>query len=140
VVADYCTLADAQTLIPGVAISASTVPSSTTAADYPVQISAELTVLLRSCGSALPVTDTVLLADLKATAKYGVAALILQAKFGKDEAAAATLWVRYDKGQQAIRDREAAAAGVVAQHLGEGFTLDADGKARVPKVTKDMVF
>jgi len=128
--ADYCTLAEAQNLIPGISIGASTVPTATQAGTYPTTITGELNALLRSRGNALPIVDATLLADLKVTACYGVAALVLQAKFGKDGAAAAPYLQLYRDGKQAIP----------GQHFGQGFTEDGDGVARTPSVTKGTVF
>jgi hypothetical protein len=131
-VTDYCTWSEANTLAPSLVLGASTVPTETVAGTYPRQISAEIDALLQGLGYKLPITDPVLLAGLKSTCRYGVAALALQAKFGKDEETA-RYWKRYSEGLDTLRSREESPAGVAAPHLGEGFTDHAHDRRDRPR-------
>jgi len=137
--AAYCSSDDLADLLPTVTFSTTTTPSSTQVTTYCDLISYEIDGMLRSRGVTTPVTDSDALAYLQTVSLYGVAAMALAAKFGSDAAAAVAWETRYRDCLAAIRDGAVTIdAAVDAAGFGEGFTLDADGEAREPFITRAM--
>lgn len=81
----YCTLAEAQNLIPTITISASgTIITTAIAGALLTAVSSEIDQHLNAAGYGLPVTDVTDLASLKSTCMFGTAAAILKAQFPAD--------------------------------------------------------
>jgi len=77
----YCTLTEANALIPTQEFDANSHPSYDQALAIVGNVSHELDALLISRGWTLPVTDTEMLGFLKVASEYGAAAILLRARF-----------------------------------------------------------
>jgi hypothetical protein len=110
-VADYCSIAEVESLIPTIApLSGTTVPNSTQAATLLASVTGEIEMHMRGQGYETPATDTEALDSLKTIAMNGSAAKILKAAFpsaeamGGDEGAYKTFREDYLAGLKFIDD------------------------------------
>jgi len=145
-VSRYCTQTEALALTPTFGeLSSTTTPSEAQADGYVATVSQEMDLHLAAAGVDLPVSDGGALGMLASIASYGVAALLLKARFpaatgpGGDTGSAAFFEEKYQTAMQLI-DGGAFSSTTTseASTFGEGFTttLDDDGGA----VTSDPTF
>lgn len=133
----YGTSADALALLPTFGtLSTATVPTAAQATAYVTTVSQEVDLHLTAVGVDLPVTDTSAIAMLTTVTAYGVAALLLKARFpgdagpGSDAGGAGFFDARYQAALKLIDGGAlAATAAPETSDFGQGFTttLDDDG-------------
>ena len=143
--ADYCTLAELEALLPSLTISTTgTVPTDAQATVYITHVTAEIDGVLRSLGYAAPIDDTSALAQLKTLCLYGAAALTLKAAFpsdggaGADGGGAGFYEAKYQAMLGTLRDGSLSVDDSrETGWIGEGFTTDSDGDAYAPFIERE---
>ena len=135
---DYATADALSDLLPMVTVNEATEPTTAQVEGYITLRSAELDAVLGGRGYSLPVTDSDALAYLKTVCLYGVAAMVLRAKFPTSENVEAAYAALYRDALADIRDGRVLIpdAALETDTIGEGFTVDADGEATAPLITR----
>lgn len=154
---DYCTLAEALSLLPSVgtprdavaysagppvvAAVTATVPSATQAASLLASVTAEIDMHLRGRGYATPATDTEALASLKTICMNGTVARIAKAKWpsvsgpGSDGGASATAREDYVAGLAFI---DKGGLSEDSTSSGAGIAYDFDDYSDVAATTRKL--